>query len=147
GVAAGTFVAVKVVSPAVTGTSACLASTGDNDTWPKALPLTGASVSTKDYIDAAGKARWYKFDVIPGQRISITLSGLPADYDLAVFKDIGATFLSLLATSTPSDLTRLSAEYAPSTFSPSTFSPSTFSPSTFSPDAYTPSTFSPSTFS
>ena len=54
---------------------------------------------------------------------------------------------SIRSTAGTSDLLKLTAEYAPSTFSPSTFSPSTFSPSTFSPDAYSPSTFSPSTFS
>ena len=147
GVTAGYFVAVQVTTPALTVTSACIASSGDNDTWPKALQLVGSAPTARDYIDAPGKARWYKFDVLPGQRIQVSLSGLPADYDLAVFKDIGATFLGLLGVNAPADLTRLSAEYAPSTFSPSTFSPSTFSPSTFSPDAYTPSTFSPSTFS
>src|SRR5205823_5329640 len=114
------------------------------------------SSSANDYVDAPGKARWYKFKVAPGQQISVSLTGippntLPADYDLAVFKDIGAAFTAQLD-SDPLALTKLSAEFAPSTFSPSTFSPSTFSPSTFSPstfspDAFAPSTFSPSTFS
>ena len=94
---------------------------------------------------------------VPGQRISVSLTGappnaLPADYDLAVFKDIGAAFAAQLVPADSAALTKLSAEFAPSTFSPSTFSPSTFSPSTFSPstfsaDAFAPSTFSPSTFS
>ena len=65
-----------------------------------------------------------------------------------MFKDIGAAFLAQV---TPGerrrDLTKLSAEYAPSVFSPSVFSPSVFSPSVFSPDAYAPSVFTPSVFS
>ena len=77
----------------------------------------------------------------------MTLSGLPADYDLAVFRDIGDAFESQLVPANAADLTRLSAEYAPSVFSPSVFSPSVFSPSVFSPDAYAPCVFSPSVFS
>ena len=30
-------------------------------------------------------ARWYKFDVVPGSAVKVTLSDLPADYDLALF--------------------------------------------------------------
>ena len=136
GVPAGGFVAVQVTSPALTAVSACIASSGDNDTWPKALRIADASPTARDYIDAAGKSRWYKFDILPGQRIGVALSGLPADYDLAVFKDIGATFLGLVGLATTPDLTRLSAEYAPSAFSPSAFSPSAFSPSAFSSDNF-----------
>ncbi len=102
GVTPGAFVALRITSPDQTPMSACLVSSGDNDNWPKALQLgvAGASPTTplvaRDYLDAPGRARWYKFDVLPGQRISVSLAGLPADYDLAVFKDIGATFLKLL---------------------------------------------------
>ncbi len=146
GVPPGNFVAVKVTSPVTTAMSTCIASSADNDFWPKALDLGGVTTA-RDYIDAPGKARWYKFAARPGQRIQINLTGLPADYDLAVFKDIGAAFLSQLAPATTAELTKLSAEYAPSVFSPSVFSPSVFSPSVFSPDAYAPSVFSPSVFS
>lgn len=147
GVTPGDFVTVRVTSPSTTGESACLVSSGDNDFWPKALALSGASATARDYVDSPGKARWYKFDVTPGQRIEVALSGLPADYDLAVFKDIGQAFNDQLLPADTAALTRLSAEYAPSVFSPSVFSPSVFSPSVFSPDAYAPSVFSPSVFS
>jgi hypothetical protein len=120
-------------------------------------------LASDDFIDVPGRSRWYKFDVLPGQRIKIDLSGLPADYDLAVFKDIGATFCQLVpspgtladycrdvlgasAGATTASLTKLSAEYAPSAFSPSAFSPSAFSPSAFSPSAFSPSAFSPDEF-
>ncbi|MFO1395520.1 MAG: choice-of-anchor C family protein [Burkholderiales bacterium] len=145
--AQGQFVAVGVVGPQVTPLSACAVSAADNDTWPKALRLVGDSASASDWIDAAGKARWYKFTVLPGQSVQVTLSALPADYDLAVFKDIGAEFVSELAPANTAQLTRLSAQYAPSAFSPSAFSPSAFSPSAFSPSAFSPSAFSPSAFS
>ena len=142
----GDFVAIQLTSPTVSARSACVISTGDNDFWPKALDL-GTSSTVRDYVDTAGKARWYKVKVTPGQRIQVTLSGIPADYDLAVFRDIASAFNAQLAPANAADLTKLSAEYAPSVFSPSVFSPSVFSPSVFSPEAYTPSVFSPSVFS
>jgi uncharacterized delta-60 repeat protein len=149
GVNPGPFVTVQVTSPATSPTSPCLVSSRDNDSWPKAFPLEGSTPTARDFIDAPGKARWYKIGVAPGQRIDVKLSGLPADYDLAVFKDIGKAFASQFnpATAKASDLLKLTAEYAPSIFSPSIFSPSIFSPSIFSPDAYSPSIFSPSIFS
>ncbi|HSV18476.1 MAG TPA: PxKF domain-containing protein [Casimicrobiaceae bacterium] len=125
--------------------SNCLVSSGLNDTWPLALPVTGSG-GVLDYIDAPGRARWYKFTIAPGQVVKATISALPADYDVAIFKDIGQAFLSQLA-GTTAQLTKLTAEFAPSAFSPSAFSPSAFSPSAFSPDAYSPSAFSPSAFS
>jgi hypothetical protein len=147
GVQPGDYVTARLTSPAATADSACIVSSADNDYWPKALDLDDSLFAAEDVIDSQGKARWYKFSVTPGQRIDIKLSGLPADYDLAVFKDIGKEFLALLDPEDADDLTKLSAEYAPSVFSPSVFSPSVFSPSVFSPDAYAPSVFSPSVFS
>jgi hypothetical protein len=147
GVQPGDYVTARLTSPAITADSACIVSSADNDFWPKALNLDGSALTAQDVIDSQGKARWYKFSVTPGQRIDVKLTGLPADYDLAVFKDIGKEFLTLLDPEDAQDLTKLSAEYAPSVFSPSVFSPSVFSPSVFSPDAYAPSVFSPSVFS
>ena len=144
GIGPGTFVTVKLTSPAATSASLCQVSSRDNDSWPKAFALDDANLSASDFIDSPGKARWYRFSITPGQRIQVTLSNLPADYDLAVFKDIGQAFLSQFdpANAKTNDLVKLAAEYAPSMFSPSMFSPSTFSP-----DAYSPSMFSPSMFS
>ena len=159
GVNPGAFVAIKLTAPGTSPLSLCQVSARDNDSWPKAFVLGGNAPTTTDLIDAPGKARWYKFAVLPGQRIQVALTGLPADYDLAVFKDIGKAFAKQFdpTTATTHELVRLAAEFAPSTFSPSTFSPctfspdayapSTFSPSTFSPSVFSPSTFSPSTFS
>ena len=101
GVTPGDFVTVRVTSPSTTAASACLVSSGDNDFWPKALTLTGSTATARDFVDSPGKARWYKFTVTPGQRIQVGLSGLPADYDLAVFKDIGQAFESQLSRPTP----------------------------------------------
>ncbi len=145
GIASGDFVTITVTSPSATGASTCVRTTADNDYWPKALPLTSAGA--QDVIDVAGKSRWYKVAVKPGQQIKVTVKNQPADYDLAVFKDIGKEFIDQLAPTTPTDLTKLSAEYAPSVFSPAVFSPAVFSPAVFSPDAYSPAVFSPAVFS
>ena len=150
-IASGQFVTVTVTSPAGSVTPApsnCIRTTADNDSWPKALGLQFASPATvQDVIESDGRARWYRFQIFPNQRITINVSGLSSDYDLAVFRDIAAEFESQLVPQTAADVTKLSAEFAPSVFSPSVFSPSVFSPSVFSPDAYAPSVFSPSVFS
>jgi YVTN family beta-propeller protein len=149
GINPGMFVSVNVASPAASPLSSCLVSSTDNDSWPKAFTLLDAAPSARDLIDAPGKARWYKFSITPGQRIQVSLTGLPADYTVAVFKDIYRAFLSQFtpATASTASLLKLTAEYAPSAFSPSAFSPSAFSPSAFSPSAFSPSAFSPSAFS
>lgn len=148
GINPGAFVAFKVTGPSPTATSACLVSSRDNDSWPKAFPLDGSPASTFDFIDTPGKARWYKVAITPGQRIDVTLSGLPADYDLAVFKDIGQVFLGQFnpAAAGPADLVKLTAETAPSAFTPSAFTPGDFAPSAFTPSAFTPGDYAPSAF-
>ncbi len=148
GIGNGTFVTITVTAPTTTGASACIRTTADNDAWPKALPLAqAATTSVSDVIEVDGRARWYRFPIVPNQRITVTLSGVPDDYNLSVYRDIGKEFESQLVPQDADDLHRLSAEFAPSVFSPSVFSPSVFSPSVFSPDAYAPSVFSPSVFS
>ena len=148
GIGNGAFVTITVTSPTSTGASACIRTTADNDAWPKALPLAqAATTAVSDVIEVEGRARWYRFSIVPNQRITVTLSGVPDDYNLAVYRDIGSEFQSQLVPQDADDLHKLSAEFAPSVFSPSVFSPSVFSPSVFSPDAYAPSVFSPSVFS
>jgi hypothetical protein len=151
GIISGQFVTITVTSPASAITpvpSECIRTTGDNDAWPKALPLAFNSPATvQDVLEVDGRARWYRFPISPNQRITVSLSGLSADYELAVFRDIGAEFASQVVPTTADGLKRLSAKFSPSVFSPSVFSPSVFSPSVFSPDAYSPSVFSPSVFS
>ena len=119
----------------------------DNDVWTRALPiaLNGAGDGTSTgQIDQPGQARWYRFGVTPGGRVSVDLSNLATNYDVAVFSDIGKAFRRL---TTLDDLEQLSAEFAADAYSPSVFSPSVFSPSVFSPSVFSPSVFSPSVFS
>jgi hypothetical protein len=148
GVNPGVFVSVQTTTPSASPMSACLFSSRDNDSWPKAFQLDGSPVSAQDFIDAPGKARWYKFSVTPGQHVQVSLTGLPADYTLAVFKDIDQAFLKFSPDSFSTEsLLELTAEYAPSVWSPSVWSPSLFTPSVWSPSGFTPSVWSPSAFS
>ncbi len=129
--------------------SPCIAVGPDNTSWTRAQPVTISEGfgSSDGIIDQTGQGRWFKFAIRPGAKATVTLTGLPADYDLAVFKDIQQKYDELTGDVDVDDLHQLSAEFAPSVFSPSVFSPSVFSPSVFSPDAYSPSVFSPSVFS
>ena len=118
-----------------------------NTSWQDAQAL---SVGTQGSITDPGEDLWYEFPVQPGEQVQVSLSNVPADYDISLFSDISQT-LEAETSSTP-NLAALGAESpgnaaSPSAFSPSAFSPSAFSPSAFSPSAFSPSAFSPSAFS
>lgn len=149
----GTYASAQVSGRFSTGElGACKIAGPDNDSWVRALELDpvvngdSATATAAGFLDSAGNARWYRFRIQPGSRVTVDLLGLPEDYDLFVFKDIAQAFQDLEGDSDVDGLNRLGAEFAPSTFAPSTFAPSTFAPSTFAPDAYAPSQFAPSTF-
>ena len=118
--------------------------------WPQARPLTlveNAEIlqaTDDECITALDQSRWFRFRVQPGSRVIVTLTALPADYDLVLFKDIGLAFARLTS---QQDLVRLNAEFANDAFSPAAFSPDAFSPAAFSPAAFSPAAFSPAAFS
>ena len=98
-----------------------------NTSWTKAasLPLAVVqpdvtSLSLDRYLDRSGQSRWFKFSVMPGSKVTVTLTDLPANYDLALYRDISQAYEALTSSQ---DLVQLSAEFAPDTFSPDTFSP------------------------
>ena len=115
----------------------------DNTSWPKAAPLSDGTTATSRPASPAGTVR--RPARTPGHGHALDL---PADYDLAFFKDIAQAY-------TRSDLDagadELSAEFAGDAYSPSAFSPSQFSPGfspsrsarAFSPDAFIPSRSAP----
>jgi len=122
-----------------------------NVNWPHAAPLSLDTVqpdvyswSVDRYLERQGQSRWFKFTVQPGSQAIVTLTGLPANYDLALYKDIS---LALDELNSSQELLQLSAEFAADTFSPDTYSPDTYSPDTYSPDTYSADTFYPDTYS
>ena len=143
----GDFIAAEITGPGAvySSMSACIAVGPDNDSWVRALGLDvdDGDATATGRLDSPGNARWYKFSISPGARVSIDLTGLPADYDLFLFKDIAQAFNEL---NDPKDLVQISAEFAPSAFAPSAFAPSAFAPSAFAPSAFAPSAFAPSAF-
>ncbi|HEU5424191.1 MAG TPA: choice-of-anchor Q domain-containing protein, partial [Nitrolancea sp.] len=123
--------------------------TPDNTSWPHArdVALSGGNGNSGDDLTAPDQSRWYKFLVKPNSHVTVTLTNLPANYDLTLYKDIGAAFRAFQTLSSSQDLAQLSAEFAPDAFSPDAYSPDAFSPDAFSPDAYSPDAFSPDAFS
>ncbi len=151
-----TITALATGSDGTSEFSRCVRVDLGNDSWPRALGLELApdSVSPEvqtaevsQVLDLAGQSRWYKFAVQPNSQLVITLTDLPANYDLTVYKDIAAEWQSLLTLDETEDLVSLTAEFAPDAFSPDAFSPDAFSPDAFSPDAFSPDAFSPDAFS
>jgi hypothetical protein len=164
GVNPGAFVTVQVTSPTASPASSCLVSSRDNDSWPKAFLLEGSAPKASDFIDAPGKARWYKFAVTPGQRIEVKLSGLrpttTSRYSRTSARRSRASSLrqrrgfgppeahcrvcaldlqperALAVDLQPVDLQ--SGRIQPVDLQPSIFSPSIFSPSIFSPSILQP---------
>jgi CSLREA domain-containing protein len=130
--------------------SRCVRVGAGNDSWPNALRIypdniaANYTVDLNEYLDLPGQSRWYKFTAQPNSKLMLTLTGMPENYDLTLYKDISQAFKSL---TTPADLLRLGAEFAPEAFSPEAFSPEAFSPEAFSPEAFSPEAFSPEAFS
>ncbi|HLI50367.1 MAG TPA: right-handed parallel beta-helix repeat-containing protein, partial [Thermomicrobiaceae bacterium] len=132
--------------------STCLTPVVPNDSWTRAktLTLTGTSnplvmeTTAQQAILSQGESLWYKVQIQPGSTVAVTLTNLPASYELALYKDISQAYQNY---NTPTDLEHLSQEFAPDAFSPDAFSPDAFSPDAFSPDAFSPDAFSPDAFS
>jgi hypothetical protein len=154
--------------------SDCVLVGPDNDSWPKALrtsvPTIAAAVSAAEaqeladaagvteldattgvvtmtqYIDSLGQSRWFKFKIRPNSQLIVTLTGLPANYDLTLYKDIAAEYEKLANPQDTTDLTRLGAESAPQAFAPQAFAPQAFAPQAFAPQAFAPQAFAPQAF-
>jgi pentapeptide MXKDX repeat protein len=141
----GQFVSATVAD--LNGSSNCV-TLGQNDSWPFAqrLDVLSSPVEVEQYIDKVGQSRWYKFKVEPGSQVFVTLTNLPENYDLTVYKDIKETFAAILAP-TQDDLVSLTAEFAGDAFSGDAFSGDAFSGDAFSGDAFSGDAFSGDAFS
>ena len=119
-----------------------------------------------------GEARWFEFDVDPGQDVKAVLSGLPADYDVALYGDIGKAFNQLV---NGDDLAQLAAssastgvsgaqvpeypeetseiptlenppsgqQFAPRVYAPRVYAPRVYAPRVYAPRVYAPRVYAP----
>lgn len=83
----------------------------DNRQWLGAANLPADGI--EGTLDEPGEARWFRFPVVPGQRVSVDLSSLPADYDVALYGDIESAFTRLRDSSEVTQLAAASAAGAP----------------------------------
>jgi hypothetical protein len=141
----------------------------DNRDWPGATLLPGGGLTDK--IVEPGEARWFKFPVVPGEAVSVDLKDLPADYDVALYGDIGQAFDQL---SSGQDLTQLAAQasagapgsesqvptyptqttniptstppsnqFAPRIYAPRIYAPRIYAPRIYAPRIYAPDSYQP----
>jgi CSLREA domain-containing protein len=131
--------------------SACTRVDVENISWPRALRLNpggeNAPAVVEQSLDKLGQSRWYKFKVDPNSKVTVTLTDLPTNYDLTIYKDIDAAFKAdLAALNEPRDLLKLNAEFAPDAFAPDAFAPASRSSDTFAPASRSALAFSPDVF-
>jgi hypothetical protein len=131
--------------------SRCILAGAGNDSWPNAARLNPSSNSAavEEYIDLPGQSRWYKFKINPSSRVIVTLSSLPENYDLVVYKDIAGAFAKLSNLQGNNDvdgLTQLSAEFAADAFTADAFTADAFTADAFTADAFTADAFTADAF-
>ena len=128
-----------------------------NTTWPTAAQVMAApaptlaaansaidTVTLTQTLNSPGQSRWFKVPIEPDSRLTVTLTNLPANYDLTIYKHIPDAFKQILSSE---DLTELDAEFAPDMYSPDMYSPDMYSPDMYSPDMYSPDMYSPDMYS
>ena len=142
----------------------------DNRQWIGATEISTATlpVATPGYLEEPGEARWYKFRVVPGQQATLNLTS-PADYDLALYSDIGAAFDQLADGADLAQLAAASASGAPGAetqtpvydprvtaipttstkppvstqFAPRIYAPRIYAPRIYAPRIYAPRIYAP----
>src|SRR5437764_4471644 len=149
------------LSPLAVKTGAgCPRDTRNNHSWTSAglldaLTATPAPATVDECLYRQDQSAWFKVPVQSGSKVTVSLTNLPANYDLTLYKDIASALQS--AVSTPSGLARVSAAvapdgassdaYAPDAYTADAYSPDAYSPDAYSPDAYSPDAYSPDAYS
>ncbi|HEY6959468.1 MAG TPA: hypothetical protein VI814_11645 [Candidatus Limnocylindria bacterium] len=124
-----------------------------NHTWLTAYDLTAdplhivttdafGALVIDDRLFKQGQSNWFKIAIKPGERLVANLRNLPADYSLAMYKDLLALFKATL-TGSLQDVNRLTAAMSPDELSPDELSPDELSPDELSPDELSPDELSP----
>ncbi len=129
-----------------------------NVVWPLAIDLASKLVSNgntrtatlQQKLERAGESRWYKFQGKPGSRIEVTLTQLPANFDVVVYSDINRAYEELLGlingTPEAKTLALLGAEFAPEAYAPEAYSPEAYAPEAYAPEAYAPEAYAPEAY-
>ena len=123
----------------------CIVVSDPNESWPWAIPIKAGSDGTvqyaKDqYVDDYARSRWFKFQVQPGSRVHVTISGLQKDLDAYLFRDI------LQAYDAGASLLRQTAEYAPPSYAPPSYAPPSYAPDSLAPPSYAPPSYAPPSY-
>ncbi len=125
----------------------------DNRQWLGAEALPAGDQFRR--IEEAGEARWFKIPVVPGQQVTVNLSGagerdqlgnwpdLSRDYDLALYGDIATTFDRLTKGSDLTQLAGAAAAGAPGDANPVPAFPSEVAKAATIPTALPSTTFAP----
>src|SRR2546428_161562 len=150
GVLIAPFLLVYVGSISAHADLGCPRDTKNNHSWITAALLDGlgatpAPATVDECLYRQDQSAWFKVPIQPGSKVTVSLTNLPANYDLTLYKDIAGALQSPV--STPTDLARLSAEFAPDAASSDAYAPDAYSPDAYSPDAYSPDAYSPDAYS
>ena len=146
----------------------------DNRQWVGAAALPAAGIAGT--LNEPGEARWFRLPVVPGQQVTVDLTGLLADYDVALYGDIDAAFKRL---STSNDVTQLAAasaagapgsetqipeypvsltkvpttaaqlpsiQFAPRIYAPRIYAPRIYAPRIYAPRIYAPRIYAPGSY-
>ncbi|MDP9281056.1 MAG: beta-propeller fold lactonase family protein, partial [Chloroflexota bacterium] len=116
-----------------------------NHIWPTAYPLV-SGVAITDYIFRTGQSTWFKVPIGPGKRVSVKITNVPANYSLALYKDIRQLYDQQIAALNADPLNailNMDASVAPDALSPDELSPDELSPDELSPDELSPDELSP----
>jgi RNase P/RNase MRP subunit p29 len=128
-----------------------------NTSWALATNVTTQPGTTQavfnPIIGTSNTSLWYKIPAGYGSRITLTLSGeassatpLPADFDLALYRDINLEYEKLKLPVTTTTLPEQSVKAAPYTWMPYTWMPYTWMPYTWMPYTWMPYTWMPYTW-
>jgi CSLREA domain-containing protein len=145
----GRFVTATATGPDGTSEfSQCVPVSLDNDSWPTAFRLNpgGGSASFEQFIDQQGQSRWFKFTVQPNSQVIVSLTNLPENYDLTLYKDIQAAF-DEITNPDVQDLIQLNAEFAGDAFAADAVARGARSPDAIARGARSPAEFAANAFS
>ena len=131
--------------------SACRTAIGANTSWSRAtrIPLSlmagppRLAGQTGQYLTTPGGSAWFKFTIQPHAEVTIDLSDLSADYDLALYRDPNIEYNRLTQ---PITAVEIAARAAPEGFLPEGFLPEGFLPEGFLPEGFLPEGFLPEGF-